>query len=64
MQKIGMQRSSFAYSSDLRPLKRVTSYFNSYSNWYAKKLVCKGPPLHIAVILDPSNELQVISILT
>ena len=25
MQKIGMQRSSFASSSDLRPLKRVNS---------------------------------------
>ena len=55
MQKIGMQRSSFASSGDLSPLKRVTNYFNSYPNWYAKKLVCKGPPLHLSVILDPSN---------
>ncbi len=30
MQKIGMQRSSFASISDLNPLKGVTSYFNSY----------------------------------
>ena len=37
----GMQRSSFASSSDLIPLKRVTSYFNSYLNWYAKNWYAK-----------------------